>query len=370
MIRIGFYTPPVILSSDLQDVHISSDHDYVDVRLTADGLELLSGRYYLLDGAVFVSDLRELIEQHISGNTDINFCDCRLDAFVGEDETDLTSIEFRVLYCDMITGLYDPSEWLKANFLTLAPFQRIAPEGFIELRWYSTAPEEIALCAYCTYLDPEGQRGTYVYVISGNGMTAHFDAVFYEFVYVRDIVRKLCEARHLDSLTLQSVTFRVGERSITYFIDRSLSGIYPFRFFNCFNILEQLPLRCATTAKIKADRPVASLGNSSQFYDCTVSKEYEVETAPLSADEMVLIEQMMTSSSVRIQAGPEQEGYIETDFDAMREILITDFTSELSDSGDKLNTVKFTWRFADNLPMVVIPTSPGIFNDKFNPVFS
>lgn len=51
-------------------------------------------------------------------------------------------------------------------------------------------------------------------------------------------------------------------------------------------------------------------------------------------------------------------------------ILITDFTSELSDTDEKLNSVKFTWRFAENRPKIAAPQSPGIFNDKFNPTFS
>lgn len=51
-------------------------------------------------------------------------------------------------------------------------------------------------------------------------------------------------------------------------------------------------------------------------------------------------------------------------------ILITDFTSELSDTDEKLNSVKFTWRFAENRPKIAVSQSPGIFNDKFNPTFS
>lgn len=58
------------------------------------------------------------------------------------------------------------------------------------------------------------------------------------------------------------------------------------------------------------------------------------------------------------------------DFDALPTVLISDYTSEISDSDEKLNTVKFTWRFTDNLPKVNPPYSPGIFNDKFNPTFS
>lgn len=78
---------------------------------------------------------------------------------------------------------------------------------------------------------------------------------------------------------------------------------------------------------------------------------------------------MLTAPSVRVPFGNSVMFY-ETDFDALIPILITDFTSEFSDTDDKLNKVKFTWRFAENRPFVNLYELPGIFNDKFNPVFS
>ncbi len=78
---------------------------------------------------------------------------------------------------------------------------------------------------------------------------------------------------------------------------------------------------------------------------------------------------MLTSTSVRIPNGPDVALY-DTDFDALIPIIITDFTSELSDTDEKLNSVKFTWRFAQNRPKVAVPESPGIFKEKYNPTFS
>ncbi|MCH5222099.1 MAG: hypothetical protein J1F05_07255 [Muribaculaceae bacterium] len=52
----------------------------------------------------------------------------------------------------------------------------------------------------------------------------------------------------------------------------------------------------------------------------------------------------------------------------MFEILITDFTCELSNS--ELNKVKFTWQFAEATPKLNLPTTPRIFNSVYNPVYS
>ena len=78
---------------------------------------------------------------------------------------------------------------------------------------------------------------------------------------------------------------------------------------------------------------------------------------------------MFTSPLVRV---PLTFGGIifETDFDALYTILITDFTSELSDSDEKLNSVKFTWRYADNRPKVNISEDSEVFTTEFNPTFN
>ena len=94
----------------------------------------------------------------------------------------------------------------------------------------------------------------------------------------------------------------------------------PFFYLNCFGVAEQLPLQRTTTEKVKSDRSVALLGKISKFYDITHSKEYEVESGPLTADECLQVEQMLTSPSVKIPFGPNTSVY-ETDFDAMLPIL-------------------------------------------------
>lgn len=225
------------------------------------------------------------------------------------------------------------------------------------------------VCSAVSFVNDKGQRDTYQYVKSGNGQIAHINGIMSELIYLSDIRQKIISAKKIESLTLQSVTVRCGERSATFFIDPALADIVPFFYQNCFGVAEQLSLQRNTTEKVKSDRSIAILGKTSCFYDVTTSKEYEVESAALTSDECLQVEQMLTSPSVRIPYGLDVALY-DTDFDALIPILITDFTSELSDTNEKLNSVKFTWRFAENRPKVAVPESPGIFNDKYNPTFS
>lgn len=363
MIFISNPLQDIVLSSDLADFTImSQDHDFVDVRLSVDNAEVLSSRYYLNNGKVIIPDIRSLIEQQIIGDADFNTSDCLLEATADDDSN---SVTFRVMYCDRSLKLVDTATWLQDNFLTLANWRRIPPGICVTLYWYAVAKESLLLRAFCTYFDEAGKRKTYQYVISGNGQVAINDGNLSQFIDFADVVSKICEANKVENITLQSVTFRLKNRSITYFIDPSLTDARQFSFFNCFGIVETISLKGITSAKIKADRSVASVGRTSMFYDASISKEYEIETAPLTSDECILIEQMLTSPSVRVQP----DNYYETDFESLYPILITDFSSELSNTDEKLNTVKFTWRYADNLPYLVPHESEGVFDFNFNPVF-
>lgn len=60
--------------------------------------------------------------------------------------------------------------------------------------------------------------------------------------------------------------------------------------------------------------------------------------------------------------------------------LIIDYICEIQDgdesstkslgSAEKLNRVKFTWRYTDNRPIVRLSASSGIFTSPYNPVYS
>ena len=45
-------------------------------------------------------------------------------------------------------------------------------------------------------------------------------------------------------------------------------------------------------------------------------------------------------------------------------------TCEVQTGDEKLNTVKFTWRYTDNRPIVRLSASPGIFTSPYNIVYS
>ena len=80
-----------------------------------------------------------------------------------------------------------------------------------------------------------------------------------------------------------------------------------------------------------------TLAGKTQFYDETVKVKHEVETASLPYDEAKWLNQMLTSKLVkrRIEDGSYEK------------VLISDITSEVTDSDKELIRLKFSWKYAD-----------------------
>ena len=165
---------------------------------------------------------------------------------------------------------------------------------------------------------------------------------------------------------LVSFTVRCDNRGITFFIDKSLTGQRCFYFRNAFNAPDLLYLPAVTTAKTTNDRSLAVLTDRSEFYDNTPKQEFEVQSAALTTGECALAEQMFASDDVRVVYDSQPD---DADFDALRPILITDFTCELADLPEKPNSVKFTWRYATNRATLANPVADNIFTEPYNFIF-
>lgn len=365
MIRIIYNAPGLLFSSDVPDIQISTDHDFVDVRLRCDTLELLSERFYAVQGIVTIRDVAPLINQVFQSDIECDMAEVSIEVSAGEETAN--PVTFSTIYCNRDTDLYDPAEWLAENFLTTVRSRRIAPNGWLRLSWYARRQESIAVSVLITYLNDIGQRQTYEWQYRGNNQSAAADSILSEHIKMEEIIAAI-KSQGNSNPNIQSFTVQCGHRMATYYVDPALADVPVFHFTNCFNRQEQLPLQCTTTAKIKKDHAIATLGNEAQFYNVTLGKEYETQTAPLTSDECELMEQMLTANDVRIPY--RKGGNYESDYFSMKPILITDFTSEISNGDEKLNSVKFTWRFVHNLPGITLPDIPGIFNDTFNPNYS
>lgn len=366
MISISHHSPTLIFSSDVPDITISTDHDFADVQIRCNTLVLLSGRFYADRGFVTVHDVAPLVGQLFQNNPEFNMAGITIEAS-SEGEV-AEKVTFTVICCHRKLDLYEPTEWLAGNFLTTVRSRRIAPDGWLNLSWFAAQSESLAVYVRINYLDDDARPRSYRWLHSGNLQTAPEAKICSVYIRMKDICAALIANCNVANPQIVCFTVERGQRSVTFYVDPALNDAPMFLFNNCFNVLEQLPVQCVTTARIKKDHAIALIGNEAQFYDVTLSKEYETQTGPLTPDECEQMEQMLTSNVAHIpyRRGVDWEDGI---FSA-KPILITDFTSETTDGDDKLNTVKFTWRYTHNLPATHLPIATDIFTETFNPTFS
>lgn len=362
------YKPTGIrLSSQIDDLPISVDGTFVDVQIKAPGAQLvLSERYYSFNGNVSLYDIGSLIEAYMrsSGYTYANFTFFLLNANGGTDDQFVLS----VLYCDRYTVCTDVQTFLSENFLTTLDHRRVAEGDTLSMFYFVNANESYN-AQYAVTWRKSGETDRHVFTKSIAGGTASVADVRQLNVSQAQMAMFIAEDASIKQSEVEIILFTVtvNQRSMTCYVDRSLDAANDtFLFRNAFNVWDTLTLPTTTTAKTEVERSTAVVNSVSSFYNQQVVKTYEVECGPLTSDEAKWIDQLLTSYEVRrfvANAVDDTEPWM------LEEVLITDSDCEISD-GDEPNTVKFTWRYANNKPVISLTASPGIFTAPYSSSFS
>ena len=247
--------------------------------------------------------------------------------------------------------------------------RRVAPGSTLSLFFYAESGESLEYSVQHTFQTKKSEARFLHSYYMDSGKTAATSGVVQINVPLSSVIADAAgfAAARPDNITLLSFTVRCGQRSVTCFVDNSLTDLESFYFRNCFNVWDSATLPVETTAKTGVDRSLAIINGSSRFYNQSTTKTYEVEAGPLTSDEAGWIDQLFSSHDVfRIEPDPTNS----YDPLLLAPILITDATCEIQDGDEKLNTVKFTWRYTDNRPIVRLSASPGIFTSPYNIVYS
>ncbi len=368
--NITYKPTGIIMSSSIGDIGITVDGDFVDVLLTGPGnAVLLSERYYAYGRNVRLYDIASLIEDYMRG-IGVSFEKFTLTAYTDTTGNKADSWTMNVLYCDRYTLCTDLPTFLRENFLCTLSTRRIATDTIVSLFYYAEKGESIAYSiAYRAYRPDTNGVFNSQYTLD-SGKTASSSGVMQINISTVEILQRIYSTfapATKDTTILQSFTLSCGQRSISFFVDPTLNDRNTLYFRNCFNVWDFVALPAITTAKTDVERTIATVNGVSQFYNQTATKTYEVNVGPLTSDEAEWIDQLFTSYEVfRIEPNPCDE----YDPLLMAPILITDSTCETQDGDTELNYVKFTWRFADNRPIIRLSASPGIFTSPYNIVYS
>lgn len=369
MITIKNKPQGLVLSSSLSSLIVESDKNVLTVSvLNETGDTIFSEEYYAYGGKVEVFDLNSIIEADLKLNGNcVAAYSIAVEWFnrpvISGSPSDPSNYQsdssfFKVLFCEaMLPKLSDISVWLENNFLTTSDARRIPSVFDFRICFFSDKKGIDPFEVKCLYRS-ENSDVVNMFVYQGNPSSSSDNLLHIDLS--DNLIRQWMKSENIPDDNLQIVSFSIdcGGRYVSFFLDKSLDDKPTFFFRNIFNVWDFITIPALTSEKTEVERSLADIGHKSMFYDKTVSKSYEVQTGPVTVNEVDLIAQLVASHDVyRIVNN------------IMQPILITDPDCSSKDNSE-LQSVKFTWRYADNRVPLHISVPDRIFTKEYNKVFS
>lgn len=326
--------PDLIFSSQLRDLKFSTDLDSLVVAFYCGETEFFCTTITPFEGVAMLFDIQSIVMQHmiISKSAYVDFTVTCMNV----NQNIEASYSFNILYSAFIMPI-SATEFSSNYFLTTLTSKRTYPHSkeFISILHHQ---ERNDLNAYCVFLDKEDVITTVTVKI----LELEYENVGIDTIYISYdfIIEALAELNYKVSKLL-AYTISLGKRTFTFYVHNFTPDVC-FTFLNCFNVIETASFCAVTTSKTKVERSVAITHSLYSFYDQITTKEYEVQSSPLTMDEARWIEQLFISQFVLLG--------VALDLASLPEILIIDSSCEISDSNSDLNRVKFSWQFQDKVP--------------------
>lgn len=331
-------TPSIMWSGNIPDLEFTAN-DHINIAVDVDGTVILRVTIFTHASIAKLVELAELVEQDMVDRGEF-LSEVTIYDVDDDDPTDLTQLcQFNVIYCSYSVS-NDVEDFCRKNFLTTAHAKRLEPDVAEQLFFYDPDSGNDVLRMQVGYMDGDVMR---VATVDNASALIGVDCVEFDTAAVAALA---------DVDDVRTVTFTLGARQMFYYaVDTPADAVFCFN--NCFNIPEMLPLNCVTERKQTGDRSVAQVRRRAVIASIEHEVEHEVNTAPLSTDEISLVEQMCESSAIKL--GEE-------------DIVISSRTCEFSDERGELKSAKFVWQYRDGRHHATVAhrDDRGIFSDEFD----
>ena len=349
---------PVALNTQFAQLYLSADlpekvsfstqdeNASADVVVYVDHEPVFITTMYSFGHDIALYDLRSIIETAIRER---NTCTAECCVGIRDSISDSFSRDFTVVISDF--SINNHTAFLNKYFLTTRSSFRIHRQGKQTLSW--VAPYTTAIERYIEAVILPNDSDTPIVQRWDEGRQQNYGGTAYATtLYIETI-----EQHFENTGRLLSFTIHRGARSMTFYVTDEQPDFH-LAFLNAFNVQEYAELYATTTLKQKVERSEAHCLNDRIFYDQQEEQTHEVETAVMPYGEAKWLNQLLASRQVTIL----RNGYY-------RPILITDSTSEITDSDKDLIRLKFTWKFVKRTQYHYADFPPQIFLDEFNPQY-
>ena len=358
-----------ILSSSLSEIIVSASYSSFTLKVYMRNIigPIFQENFWTYNNSASIYNINHIVEAWMRDNGYI-LQGVSIDIEAGSETA---SESFTVLYCENSdVSEVDVDTFFKESFLTSLSNRRVSPIDKLRLSWYNTKTTTSTVPYTVNYnaklIDSDS---VFSDSYSANAIKSDYSA--YAEISVPDIHQRAASLKAVSKDKVRLISFSVScdSRYAVFFVDESLKYGRTFMFRNCFNAIEYITLPASTNRKTEVERSLADIGDKSIFYDRNVTQSYEVQTGPVLHDEAVLIEQLISSHNCFVVIPQYAANGNVTGNSFVKEILITDQDCSISDL-DEPQSVKFTWRYADNRPGIILADPARIFTSEYNKVFS
>lgn len=266
--------------------------------------------------------------------------------------------EVYVVYANISTTYQDDKAFLTNNYLTNRSCYVIPRGKEIPVSMFSDASENVS-----------GGTINFIYRKTDGSISsthvAHFitnqhTAAMYTF-YISEAEMKvhLKKAFPKDMPTILGGSIIHGNRCVEfYFVEEQPIGF--FDFLNAFNVWERYYVYGTEALKTEVTQKEAFSSGVASYYNQSFEQKRKVETVPLTIDEGLWLNEFLYSPKIMKPISA----------DISSTVLLSDISSEVSDSPKEQNIIKFSWKYSEPINWRVYDDSLRIFSNEYSKPFA
>lgn len=353
MLSISFAPSTFTFSSSLpKRIPIRTDAQSVDVSVLCSGSVVFQTTLYPFNNYAYLYDLRSILENYLTKyNRSITKFQVKAQTTSETAQTkDDRIVVFAKVYIEWSAQLF-----LQSNFLTTAKVYLIPRSAIQFLSFVPATNSTIKKHTDCLVMENGKSSPTIETVDEGTNTPAMGTTQSV------DISPEYISSRLNGKGKLLSFTVHRGALAKTFYVIDKVPNII-LSVYNEFMQYEYIFLYCTTKRITNFERSTAVCNGETSFYDDTTDSEFEVETSMLQYDDAVRISTLLLSHSVSLVTDISE--------DYCLPIITTDLTSEISDADNATNSIKFKYKFTDNIFPTNIPSPSNIFTPQYTPPFN
>ena len=308
-------------------IEISTDDEYpIQMVVKFNEIRIYESTLYPLDGKVRFYDLCFLVQEYMRNNL-ISSGQLSVSAYA-------ETVTAYVVYSSIRTSYEDDTEFLSSHFLTTRSCYTIPrgksqffsffeqggvdPSGYIDVS-FMLDDGSVRTTRLTNKISASSTNKIYNFGIESNTLDIRVKSLYPN-----------------DSPKVLGGTIVHGNRVIDFFFTDD-EPIESFGFYNAFNVWENYYVFGTSNIKTSFTQKEAICAGVSSYYNQSASRVVEIKTVPLSYEEALWVNEFLGSKRIVKIIPPGDD----------RDILISDITSEISDSDKETISIKFSWKYAD-----------------------